>query len=138
ADLPQGRGLLPVLQQRRVLVDKGTVGLVRGGSQLFHYLTPGGRRRMSLGKAGRAGYQHGMNELLQVAPGDRRMTIALTDDLSLFGQADAPIDAGGRLGKNRFMGRPAAAGDGAAPAVEERQLYVVLDADLDQPLLRLV
>ena len=65
--------------------------------------------------------ERGGDEGLEVAPGRRRLGVLGGDHLALLGDAQLAVDRAGRLGQDRLVGRPAAAADGAAAAVEQPQ-----------------
>ena len=56
----------------------------------------------------RAGDEHGVDDLLQVAGGDGRVAIAVGEALALLGDAEAAGDGTGRLGQDGAVGRAAA------------------------------
>ena len=47
------------------------------------------------------------------------MAVAVGDHLALLGDAEPAVDGAARLGQDGAVGRPAAAADGAAAAVED-------------------
>ena len=77
----------------------------------------------------------GAGELLEVAPGDGRVGVVRGDDLALLGELEPAVDRARRAAEDRPVRRPAAAPDGAAAAVEQRQLDAVLARDRDERLL---
>ena len=68
----------------------------------------------------------------------RAIRVARGDDLALLGQLEAPVHRARRLAADGPVGRPAAAADGPAAAVEERQLHAVPARGRDERRLRLV
>ena len=64
-------------------------------------------------------------DLLEVPPGDRRVGVVGGDDLALLGQLEPAVDRARRLAEDRPVRRAAAAPDGPAAAVEQRQLDAV-------------
>ncbi len=69
--------------------------------------------------------------------GDVRIGVAAADHFALFGDLDATAHRFGRLGQDGAIGRSAAAPDGAAAPVEERQPHAVFVADFGQRALGL-
>ncbi len=120
----------------RVVVDERSIGRSRGVGQLLQQgraLDEGpGCSRVVLRRRGDEG---GARQLLQMAPGDRRVRVVRGDDLALLGELEAAIDRARRAAEDRAVRRAPAAADGAAAAVEERQLDAPVARDLDQRLL---
>ncbi len=73
----------------------------------------------SIGGNREAAPQHRIEDLLEMALGNRGMAIAIGDDLALFGEAHAALDRALGLRENGAVGRPAATADGAAAAMED-------------------
>ena len=74
----------------------------------------------------RGGLQQGCRSHgLHVADGKHRVAVTGENDLALFGELEAALDGTDRLGEHRTVGRAAAATDGTAAAMEQRQVDVV-------------
>ena len=123
-DLVNRRRLLPEGQEVGCIVDELAIGLIGD-------VPPArpSRRASRSGSAARAratGQQRGVDHLLQMSPGDGRLAVvmSMTSPCSVM-RMRPPTEPAGWARIARF-GRPAAAGDRAAPAVEQREPHVVL------------
>src|SRR5688572_32940696 len=67
-----------------------------------------------------------------------RVGIARGDDLTLFGHAEAAVDAASRLRTNGIVGWPATARDRPAAAVEDGQTHLMLLSNTRDLLLCLI
>ena len=67
--------------------------------------------------------------------GDRDVGVVGRDDLALLGELEAAVHRPRRLGEDRAVGRPAAAPDGAATTMEQREADAVPPGDAHQRLL---
>ena len=132
--LRDGRRLLEVRQELRRLVDQRAIVLAGRRGEAVHDLLPGRVGRVALARKARQ--QHGVDQLLDVPLGDGVVAVAVGDHLALLGDADAPVDGAVRLGQDDAVGRPAAAPDGPAPAVEERDADARAQRQLRQLDLR--
>ena len=124
---------------KRRQLDERPVGRARDRRQLGHDArAPLGRRRDRALVLGGGGQQHGRGDLLEVPLGDGRVGVVGRDDLALLGELEPAVHGAGRLREDRAVGGPAAAADGAAATVEQRERDAVAPGDGDQRLLRLV
>ena len=105
-----------------VRLDQGTEGGPRDRVDPVGDAAVGGRRgRVAVRYPRRRGEQHRGADLLQVPFGDHRLAVPGEDDLALLGDLERPVDRTRRLGQHGAAGRPAAAAERAAPAVEQGQ-----------------
>ena len=79
-----------------------------------------------------------MDKLLKVAVGKLGIGVTAGDHFALLGEAEPAFDAARRLGTDGAVGRPAAAGDRPAAAMEDRQGNAMLLQDFGDLFLRLV
>ena len=82
--------------------------------------------------------QRGRRDLLDVPPGDHRISVPREDHLTLLGELEAPAHRTGSLREHRPVGRSAATAEGAAPPVEQGQPDRVPVGPRGDPRLRVV
>ena len=85
--------------------------------------------------SGRRREERGGRDLLEVALGDGHVGVVGGDDLALLGELEAAVHRARGLGEDRAVRRPAAAPDGAAAPVEQRQRDAVAARDAHERLL---
>ena len=111
---------------RSRVVDQPAVRGVSGVADGLHQLVPAASPPRSAGtpvqRRGPQGRGHGEFEVLLGQIGQR---VLVADHLALLGELDRAGDHAVRLGQDRVVGRAAAAADGAAAAVEQRQRNAV-------------
>ena len=113
-----------------IVVDERPVGGPRRRGQLVHDRRAGDERALESGVVlRRRGEQDRAGHLLEVAASDGRVGVVGGDDLALLGQLEPRVHGPGRLAEDRPVGRAAAAAEGAAAAVEQRQLDAALAGD---------
>ena len=136
-DEVDGRRLAEVRHERRVVADRAAVGLVRRFGEAAHRADP---RRLRVGNrvGGERRAQDRVRHLLEVAQRDALMAVARERDLALLGDAQPAREGAPGLGKDRAVGRAAAAPDRAAAAVEQVQADARLPARGGQRALRFV
>ncbi len=123
-------------REPRVLVDEGAI---RGTGRVGELRQQRAALAQRVGGGGivlgRGGDERGARQLLQVATGDGGIGVVRGDDLALLGELEPAVDRARCAAEDRPIGGPAAAPDGAAAPMEERQLDAVLPCDRDERLL---
>src|SRR5690606_11559080 len=119
--------LLPVVVEAGQLVDQRAIRLLARLGELLHCGAP---LRLGLGVAGAPKLaEDGVENLLQMATGNRGVAVTIGDHLALLRDADAPLHRQRRLGANGAVGWAAAPRDAAAPPVKELQHDAMRAAD---------
>ncbi len=116
-----GRRPPEVIHELRVVVDERAIRRAAVLADRVHDAGPGGLARVDgVGQGG--GQGHGTHGLLERAQRDAAQTVLRIDGLALFGHTEAAADRAGRRAQDRARDLAAAAADGAAPAVKEREI----------------
>src|SRR5439155_23988459 len=110
-----------VFDELRVVVDERAIRSAAVLADRVHDDGPRGLARVDgAGQGGRQG--DGTQRLLERAQRDAAQPVLRIDGLALFGHTEAAPDRAGRRAQNRARDLAAAAADGAAPAVKEREI----------------
>ena len=113
-------------REPRVVADERAVGAPgRLGELVEDRRRRASRRPSRASCSGRGRDEDRVGHLLEVPPRDVRVGVVRRDDLALLGELQAAVDRSWRLAEDRPVRRPAATADGAAAAVEQRQLDAV-------------
>src|SRR5215510_3259857 len=133
-----GRGLVPVLQEARCLVDEGAVSPMTRLSKLAHSLKPG---RFDLGDS-RLWYpecqEHGMQNLMQMATANVCMAVAVSNSFTLLSDLNATSQRLEWLREDRPVGWATAPANAATAPVKQLQGYAVRLASRRQGLLGMI
>ena len=120
------------------VVHEAAVGPLRERRQLVQGLLPGAATRGAARGPTAAGHEHGVDELLEVAPREGGVRVAVRDRLALLREPQASPHRLRRLGEDRAVRRAAAATHRSAPAVEEGERDPLRPADRGERALRAV
>ena len=130
-----GRGGAEISQEARIVVDGAAEIVARGPGDAVHRRAPFAADRP---RRAERGLQRRRRVDLERAEGDTGQAELGLNHLSLFGDAQRAVDRARRLRLDRQIGRAAAAADGSAAAVEQRDGHAVFATRRDDRLLRLV
>ena len=143
-DLVEGRRRAQVAHEGRGagglgrVVHEAAVGPLRERRQLVQGLLPGAATRGAARGPTAAGHEHGVDELLEVAPREGGVRVAVRDRLALLREPQAPPHRLRRLGEDRAVRRAAATAHRPAPPVEEGERDPLRPADRGERALRAV
>ena len=136
ADQPDGRRR-PEERREPPVLDERAIRGPGDGRELGHRgRAARGRLRGLALVLRRGGQERGGGHLLEVPPGDGDVGEVGRDDLTLLGELEAAIHRARGLREDRAVRRSAAAADGSAAPVEQREGDAVPPGDAHQRLLR--
>src|SRR5712691_7306411 len=118
-----GRGLLPVFQEARRLVDEGAVSPVTRLSELAHGFKPGRFDLSDCRLWHPQGQEHGVQNLMQMATANVRIAVAVRDGFPLLGDLDATAQRLEWLREDGAVGRATTPANAAAAPMKQLQRH---------------